>query len=162
MKIRLFSLAFVLLVAITGSGCTTMLPVTSGAAPDFTLESLDGDAITLSDLKGQVVIIDFWATWCSPCVEALDHLQQIHEQYADQGVVVLAIDIEETREEIASFVADRGYTMIVLLDRDSRVSELYGVQGIPHTLVVDQEGELHHALGGARDVEDILGKVVAE
>jgi thiol-disulfide isomerase/thioredoxin len=161
MKMRLFPLAFVLLIAIAWSGCTT-LPVTSGAAPDFTLESLDGDAVTLSDLKGQVVVIDFWTTWCGPCVEALDHLQQIHEQYADQGVVVLAIDIEETREEIAPFVADRGYTMTVLLDGDSRVSERYGVQGIPHTLVVDREEELHYARGGARDVEEILGELVAE
>jgi peroxiredoxin len=161
MKMRLFPLAFMLLAAIAWSGCTT-LPVTSGTAPDFTLESLDGDALTLSDLRGQVVVIDFWATWCSPCVEALDYLQQIHEQYADQGVVVLAIDIEETREEIAPFVADHGYTMTVLLDRDSRVSERYGVQGIPHTLVVDREGELHYALGGARDVEELLGELVAE
>ena len=161
MKRQLFPLVFTLLTAIIWSGCGPR-PVTSGPAPNFTLDSLDGDAVTLSELKGQVVVLDFWATWCSPCVEALDHLQQIHERYADRGVVVLAINIEEERNEIAAFAADHGYTITILLDADSRVSDAYGVQGIPHTVVVNREGELHYTPGGPDDVEDRLRQLLAE
>jgi peroxiredoxin len=136
--------------------------VTSGQAPGFTLDSLDGGTITLGDLEGQVVVLDFWAVWCRPCVEAMSHLQQLHERYADQGVVVLAINVEEDRHEVAEFVADHGYTLTVLFDSNGRIADAYGVVGIPHTVVVDREGEVHYVPGGLDDVEDTLGQLVGE
>jgi len=156
-----FPVALILLTAIICSGCGTQ-PLTSGPAPDFTLDSLHGDAVTLSDLKGQVAVLDFWATWCSPCVEGLDHLQQMHERYNDQGLVVLAINAGEDREEVAEFVADRGYRFIILLDTDGGVSDAYGVQGIPHTIIVDREGKVHYAPGWPDEVEDTLRRLLAE
>jgi cytochrome c biogenesis protein CcmG/thiol:disulfide interchange protein DsbE len=156
-----FPLALTVLTATICAGCGPQ-PVTSGPAPDFTLDSLDGDAVTLSALAGQVVAIDFWATWCSPCVEGLDHLQQIHERYADQGLAVLAINVGEDREEAAEFVADHGYTFTVLLDVDGRASDAYGVQAIPHTLIVDREGEVHYTPGFPDEIEDTLGRLLME
>jgi peroxiredoxin len=157
-----FPLALILLTAIICSGCGTQ-PLTSGPAPDFTLDSLHGDTVTLSALAGQeVVVLDFWATWCSPCVEGLDHLQQMHERYADQGLVVLAINVGEDREEAAEFVADYGYTFTVLLDTDGTVSDAYGVQSIPHTLIVDPEGEVHYAPGWPDEIEDTLRRLLME
>jgi len=153
--------ALILLTAIICSGCGTQ-PLISGPAPDFTLDSLHGDAVTLSDLKGQVAVLDFWATWCSPCVEGMDHLQQMHERYADQGMVVLAINAGEEREEVVEFVAGHGYTFTVLLDTDGVVSDAYGVQGIPHTIIVDPEGEVHYAPGWPDEVEDTLRRLLAE
>jgi peroxiredoxin len=150
-----------LLTAIICSGCGIQ-PLTSGPAPDFTLDSLHGDAVTLSALDGQVVVLDFWATWCSPCVEWLDHLQQMHERYADEGLVVLAINVGEDQEEAAEFVADHGYTFTVLLDADGRVSDAYGVQAIPHTLIVDREGEVHYTPGFPDEIEDTLGRLLRE
>ena len=162
MRRHRFPLALILLTAIICSGCGTQ-PLTSGPAPDFTLDSLHGDTVTLSALAGQeVVVLDFWATWCSPCVEGLDHLQQMHERYADQGLVVLAINVGEDREEAAEFVADHGYAFTVLLDTDGRVSDAYGVQSIPHTIIVDREGEVHYVPGGAEDIEDTLRNLLAE
>ena len=158
---RVLSLVLILLVAITGSGCR-LQPVTSGQAPGFTLDSLDGGTITLGDLEGQVVVLDFWAVWCRPCVEAMPHLQRLHERYADQGVVVLAINVEEDRGEVAEFVADHGYTLTVLFDSNGRVAGAYGVVGIPHTVVVDREGEVHYVPGGLDDVEDTLRQLVGE
>lgn len=154
-------IVLVLLVVTTSSACRSGT-VTSGPAPNFTLESPGGGSITLSDLEGQVVVLDFWATWCSPCVESLDHLQQLHEQHADQGVVVLAINVGETRDEVAGFVAHYGYTFTVLLDTDDRVTDTYGVQGIPHTLVVDRNGEIHFVLGGPDAVEDLVRELLKE
>ena len=146
------TIVLVLLIASIGSACGSR-PVTSGPVPDFTLDSLDGSSITLSSLEGQVVILDFWATWCSPCVESLDHLQQSHEQFADRELVVLAVNVGETPDEIAGFVSDLGYTFTVLVDSDDRVTERYGVKGIPHTLIVDRDGEVHAVLAGADDIE---------
>jgi thiol-disulfide isomerase/thioredoxin len=88
---------FVLLTAIIWSGCSSQ-PVTSGPAPDFTLADLNGSTVTLSGLKGQIVVLDFWATWCGPCVEALVHLQELHEGYAGRGVIILAINVEAGRD----------------------------------------------------------------
>jgi cytochrome c biogenesis protein CcmG/thiol:disulfide interchange protein DsbE len=154
-------IVLVLLVVATSSACRSGT-VSSGPAPDFSLESSGGDSIALSDLEGQVVVLDFWATWCSPCVESLDHLQQLHELYADQGVVVLAINVGETQDEVAGFVAHYGYTFSVLLDTDDRVTDRYGVQGIPHTLVVDRNGEIHSVPGGPDAIEGLVRELLRE
>jgi peroxiredoxin len=152
---------FILLTAAIWGGCAPR-PLTSGPAPDFTLGSLNGDAVTLSDLEGQVVLLDFWATWCRPCLEGLNHLQKVHERYTDQGVVVLAINVGEERDEVAEFVVGHSYTFSVLLDTDGGVSDAYGVHIIPHTVVVDREGEMQYLAGGLDDVEEALRRVMVE
>ena len=157
---RSFFLVLILLIATAHGGCSFQSSL-SGAAPDFTLDSLDGDAITLSDLEGQVVVLDFWATWCRPCVRSMPHLQELYERYAEQEVVVLAINVAQERDEVAEFIAETGYTFTVLLDSDSGVTDDYRVQGIPHTVVVDREGEVHSVFG-IGDVEDMLPQLMGE
>ncbi len=151
---------FILLFVIVWSGCSPRSTV-SGPAPDFTLDSLDGDAITLSDLEDQIIVLDFWAIWCRPCVDAMPELEQLHENYADQGVTVLAINIEEDRDDVVEFMTDYGYTFTVLLDTDGRVTDAYGVQGIPYTTIVDREGNRHYVLS-VSDVEDTLYQLMGE
>ncbi len=158
---RSFPLILILLLATSNSACRSQSTL-SGHAPDFTLDSLDGGAVTLSDLEGQVVVLDFWAIWCSPCVDAMPHLQQLHEQYAGQEVVVLAINVSERRDEVAEFMAQHGYTFTVLLDSDGRVTDTYGVRGIPYTIIVDRDGDVHPVFGGIDDVEDMLSRLVGE
>jgi cytochrome c biogenesis protein CcmG/thiol:disulfide interchange protein DsbE len=148
-------IVFILFVAISWGGCSP-LPATSDPAPDFVLELLDGGTVTLSDLKGQIVILDFWATWCGPCVEGLEHLQQVSTDYADQGVVVLAINFEDDRDEVSRFVQDHGLTFRILLDTHANVTDAYGVQGIPHQVVVNQEGVIHSIPLGSADLEHAL------
>ena len=129
------------------------VPAGGEGAPNFTLTSLDGSVVTLSDLRGQVVVLDFWATWCGPCEESLPHLQALHQQYADQGVIVLAINVEENRDQVSRFIQDNSYTFTVLLDSDGAVSNAYGVWGIPYTVVVDQSGVGHEVYQGPQGAE---------
>ncbi len=158
---RSFFLVLILVIATAHSGCSFQSTL-SGRASDFTLDSLDGDAITLSDMEGQVVVLDFWATWCNPCIKEMPHLQELYEQHAGQEVVVLAINVMEERGDVAEFMAEYGYTFTVLLDGDGRVTDDYGVKGIPSTIIVDREGEAHPVLGGMGDVEDVLSQLVGE
>lgn len=128
------------------------VPWQEGMAPDFTLPGLDGRMVTLSALHGQVVVLDFWASWCWPCQESLPALQALHDRYADQGVVVLAINEEEDRETVEAFLGGR-YTFTVLLDEDGSVGTAYGVWGIPHTVVVDRQGWPHVVWEGPEGAE---------
>lgn len=108
-------------------------------APEFALQALDGRSISLADLRGKTVLIDFWATWCAPCVRSMPHIQKVHENYRDQGLVVLAIS-SEPPEEPRKFVKANGYTFTVLTDPGSKVGRAYGVRNIPTTFIVDPEG----------------------
>lgn len=132
-------------------------PVVTGqmTEPDFTLESMDGTWVTLSGLQGQIVVLDFWATWCPPCMEGLPHLQEIHDRYADEGVVVLAINLEESRDDIERRLDD-DYTFTILMDSDGSVSNDYNVWAIPHTIVIDQSGVGQEIPMGPMGVESVI------
>jgi peroxiredoxin len=135
-------------------------------APDFTLKDLDGQSVTLSDLRGDhVVLIDFWATWCGPCKQEMPHLQELYEQYEDRGFVVLAVDVRESVNLVRPFVSSEGYTFPVLLDSTGNVTRQYGVRGIPAIFIVDTRGVIRKAREGyspgvekelARTVESLL------
>ena len=110
---------------------------------DFSLISIDGATFRLRDLKGKIVLIDFWATWCPPCREAVPSLEKIHRDWNSKGVVVLGVD-DEFAGTIRSFNSKNGVTYPTLLDPDRKVHELFGVdgngQGIPLSVVFDREG----------------------
>lgn len=111
-------------------------------APDFELESLDGTITKLSDLKGKNVIINFWATWCDFCVEEMPDLQKLQDEYEDEDLLILAVNVGETKEEVEKFIEENNLTLTVLLDKDGIVSNTYGVSSFPSTLAVNKDGEV--------------------
>jgi peroxiredoxin len=124
-------------------------PQAGFAAPDFTLETPDGETVSLADLRGQVVLVNFWATWCPPCRAEMPAIQQMYERYRDQGFTVLAVDMQETDAQVAAFVDEMGLTFPILMDRDGSVSARYQVKALPSTFFIDREGIIQNVtLGG--------------
>jgi peroxiredoxin len=108
---------------------------------DFTLTDLNGKPWTLKDLKGKVVMLNFWATWCPPCRKEMPDLENLYRQFEPQGLVILGISDDEP-EKVREFVQKQGTTYPVLLDAGSKVNELLHIQGIPKTFVYDREGKI--------------------
>jgi len=118
-------------------------------APDFTLDSLTGDRITLSSLRGKVVILDFWASWCSPCRVSMPILHSLWKRYHDQGVVMIGVSLDRSRAAAEGYLKANGYTDVIALWESlyaaQAVAQRYGVTGIPHTFVIDREGIIRFA-----------------
>jgi peroxiredoxin len=111
-------------------------------APNFKLEGLDGKSISLADLKGKVIVLDFWATWCGPCRLSLPHLDKLYQAQKEKGLQVFALDQQEGKDEVEAFVKKTGLTVPVLLDSEGKVGNQYGVTGIPQTVVIGKDGKI--------------------
>lgn len=115
----------------------------SGAAPDFTVETFDGQTLTLSELRGSVVMINFWASWCGPCRDEAPELQAAWEYYQNRGdVVFLGIAYADNGPRSLAFMDEFGVTYLNAPDLGTRVSEAYRIQGVPETFIIDREGNI--------------------
>ncbi len=121
--------------------------IPSSPAPDLTLPKLDGGEVTLSDYHGQVVIMEFWATWCGPCRMSTPSLEAIYRRYRDKGVTVLLVNAGETPDVIRVW-AKRRFTAPILLDQDGAAAELFGIDGIPRLFIIDQAGDIAYERAG--------------
>jgi peroxiredoxin/outer membrane lipoprotein-sorting protein len=118
-------------------------PMVGKAAPDFTLDNLAGESVKLSDHRGKgIVILDFWATWCGPCVRAMPVLSKVSGKYADKGVQLYAVNLREDEATIEQFLEKQELDVPVLLDRDGAIAQQYGVRGIPQTVIIDKQGKI--------------------
>lgn len=116
-------------------------------APDFTLPARAGSAVSLSSLKGQVVLINVWATWCGPCRKEMPLLEQIFQRYKGLGFTLLGVNVEEDSTLAESFLQDTPVSFPILFDRQNTVSRLYEVTAMPSTVIVDRQGRVrfvHH------------------
>lgn len=111
-------------------------------APNFTLENLQGEQVTLSELKGKNVLINFWATWCPYCIEEMPDLDKLYTENKDDDFVVLAIDVGEPQSDVEEYLSENPYEFPVLLDKDGKVSMQYLVRGIPTSYMIDKEGNI--------------------
>jgi peroxiredoxin len=139
-----------------------LLPVGS-QAPDWTLKTPEGKSVSLSQLRGKVVVLDFWATWCRPCIQAMPSLQRLHEKFKDKPVAVIGVNVGEkspTADPVA-FMKRRGLTYGLLLN-GGEVSQAYRVSGIPTFYVIGPDGKVIHAAaglnpaGGEKELEKII------
>jgi len=114
---------------------------TARATADFTLNDLQGKPWSLRDLKGKVVLVNFWATWCAPCRKEMPDLDALYKRFKDQGLVILAIDDEEVAK-ITPFLKDKPVSYTVLLDTGRKVNDLFRIDGIPKSFIYDRDGKL--------------------
>ena len=132
-------------------------------APDFELKDLDGNSHQLSDYRGKVLIINFWATWCPPCREEMPSMQRAWQKLEPEGIRLLAINVGEDEDTIFQFTANYPVEFPLLMDLDSTVIGEWPVRGLPTTFVVDPQGRLaYRAVGGREwDDEELLAPVRA-
>ena len=138
---------------------TTPAPLPDRPAPDFTLPILDGTTVTLSELKGQVALINVWATWCPPCRAEMPTIQAAYEQYRNQGFTVLAVNLQEDPRTVAAFMGEFSLTFPALLDTDGAVSQTYQAYALPSSFFVDRKGIIRAVYRGPMPRGVIAGTV---
>ena len=110
--------------------------------PDFVLTTFEGDQIAISDTKGQVVVINFWASWCKPCEQEAAELEQAYRKYKDQGVVFLGVDYVDTEREALDYLSKFNITYPNGPDLETRISQAFRIRGVPETYIVGKDGVL--------------------
>lgn len=142
----------------------------TSVAPDFELKNLEGKKVSLKSLLGKgPIILDFWATWCKPCVEEMKHLQAIYDEYKDRGLQVVAISQDSPRSlsKVKSFAKGRRFTFSVLLDPNKDVYRKFRLYGLPHTFLLSSKGEILFRRFGykpgdevelKKQIEELIGK----
>ncbi|MCZ6875329.1 MAG: TlpA disulfide reductase family protein [bacterium] len=127
-------------------------PQVGMALTDFTLSDLQGHAVRLSDLRGQVVFINVWATWCPPCIEEMPTIQRLYDMLHERGLEVLAVSLDALgKQVIVPFVREHQLSFPVLLDTQSMLERLYQTGGVPESFIVDKQGRLVEKIVGPRD-----------
>jgi peroxiredoxin len=149
---KMFS--FLSIISLLISGCLTAK--SSGEAPDFTLNTLDGKSIQLSSLKGKKILIDFWASWCPPCRRELVEINELLGEYAQDNYTVLAISVDKTKKAASSYIKKMGYSSMTVMHDNANVAQSYGVQGIPSLYLVDEKGQLIWSHVGSVDKAKLI------
>jgi peroxiredoxin len=156
-------LVIILSLGVLLAGCGGQNSLVGKPAPDFQFQGSEGQPISLSDLKGSPVLLNFWATWCGPCRGEMPYLQQIYEEWQVMGLILLAINIGESSSEVDKFMQSQGFTFPVLLDSNGAIAAQYGIKYIPTTFFIDSDGTIKEVMGGAfqskADIEESLLKL---
>ena len=136
------------------------------AISDFRVTTLDGRSIQLSALRGKVVIVDFWATWCPPCIEELPHFKELYTQYKGKGFEMIGIALDEGGSgAVKSFVKEHGVTYSIAMGTPDLIQNFSGILGIPTTFIIDKNGMIAHKLIGYQEkqvFEQEIQRLLAE
>jgi peroxiredoxin len=129
-----------------------VLPKNEKIAPNFILETVTGEKISLKDFKGKAVLLNFWATWCQPCKKELPSMQRIYEELNSEGVEVVAISIDRNKkEQVEKYIQNYNLTFPVLLDPSQKVRKDYFILGLPTSYLIGSDGKLKGFISGARE-----------
>jgi len=120
-------------------------------APEFVLKDTAGNQINLLQLRGRVVFVNFWATWCLPCIEEMPAMEKLHQELQKDGLVILAVNFQEGPERIKEFLAKHNLTFTALLDHDGKVAERYQAWALPVSVIINKRGEIVARAMGSKD-----------
>ncbi len=136
----------ILAVALCAAPVSAIEP--QAAAPNFTLPNRSGDSVSLAGLKGQVVMINFWASWCGPCRQEMPQLEALYERYSDLGFTLLGVNVESDSKDALKWLQDTPVSFNVLFDTANKVSKLYDVVAMPSTVIIDKTGKVRYVHEG--------------
>ncbi|MEW6245539.1 MAG: redoxin domain-containing protein [Nitrospirota bacterium] len=142
-------------------GMSERPPVVGTPAADFSLTDLDGRTHSLSQYRGQIVLVNFWATWCKPCTTEMPAMQATYDRLRDKGFVVLAVNELEDEAKVRDHIRTYGHTFPVLLDRDNRVANQFGVFGLPVSVFIDGSGVVQEYIKGGLLTEQKIIEVLS-
>jgi peroxiredoxin len=145
MKInKTFAAGLILVLGFIASGTALTKTTPVKQAPDFTLRSLEGENVKLSELRGNVVMINFWASWCGPCRQEMPLLESLYQRYNALGFELLGVNVEQDVDDAKRWLADRPVSFPVLLDPENELTKIYQVKAMPSTILVDRDGNVRH------------------
>ena len=141
------------------SGLKMEIPKAATPAPEFELKDPAGKQVRLRDLRGNVVFLNFWATWCAPCIEEMPAMEKLHQKLQKDGLVILAVNFQEGPEPVKAFLTKHTLTFTALLDRDGKVAEFYQAWALPVSVLINKRGEI---AGKAMGIKDWYGDEALE
>lgn len=157
----LLRLAAVLVCLGLAAGCTRPSGPEGKPAPDFEAKTLDGRALSLSGLKGKVVLLDFWATWCGPCEETIPNLVELYRRHRASGLEIVGVSLDDDERDVPAFAAENGMRYPIVVDSEKRLLDSYQVRSVPTTVLVDREGVVRGRwVGAGEEIErELEGKI---
>jgi len=152
--------ALVGLPAFDGWSMGSRVPAVGMQAEDFQLADLDGKTRSLSQYRGKIVLVNFWATWCKPCTTEMPAMQAIYDKLRDKGFVVLAVNELEDDAKVREHIKQYGHTFPVLMDRGNKVANQFGVFGLPVSVFIDEKGVVQEYIKGGLLTEDKINQTI--
>ena len=142
---------------------SSLVSASTAVAPTFTLPSRAGDNVSLESLKGKVVMLNFWASWCGPCRTEMPLLEQMHKRYSSLGFTMVGVNVEANTADAERWLKDTPVSFPVLFDRESKVSKMYDVSAMPSTVFIDRKGNVRYLHKGykAGDEGEYLNQIRA-
>jgi peroxiredoxin len=142
---------------------SSLVGASASIAPSFSLPSRAGDTVSLGQLKGKVVMLNFWASWCGPCRQEMPLLDQMHKRYSSLGFTLIGVNVEANTKDAERWLQDTPVSFPVLFDRDSKVSKAYDVSAMPSTVFIDRKGNLRYLHRGYKpgDESEYLNQIRA-
>ncbi len=150
------SLRLLLTVLLLTTLASVRAEALSGPAPDFTLRSNTGKNLKLSEFRGQVVLLNFWASWCGPCRQEMPALDKLHKRYRKLGFTVLGVNVEEDSRQARQLLKEVKVSFPILFDTRNQASQLYHVEAMPTTVIIDRDGNMRYLHKGYKPGEERL------